>query len=92
MSWFIIAVIIYVFILVLVWLRIIYETRSTNKTLAYLLSSLFIPVIGVFFYLMFGINYWRKRRYGKKMAADIEILQEVSENSAPYKASTLIVK
>ncbi|HSN60217.1 MAG TPA: cardiolipin synthase [Ferruginibacter sp.] len=92
MSWFIIAVIIYVFILVLVWLRIIYETRSTNKTLAYLLSSLFIPVIGVFFYLMFGINYWRKRRYGKKMAADIEILEEVSENSAPYKASTLIVK
>jgi cardiolipin synthase len=57
---------IYVSILVVVCLRILYETRSTNKTLAYLLFCIFVPLIGIIFYLLFGINYWRKKLYDKK--------------------------
>ena len=52
---------IYLLILAMICLRIIFETRSTNKALAYLLFAIFIPVVGIVFYLLFGINYWRKK-------------------------------
>ena len=55
-----IIVFIYVAVLIVICFRIIFETRSTNKTLAYLLFAIFIPVIGIGFYLLFGVNYWRK--------------------------------
>lgn len=84
MSWIIIAVIIYVATLILVCLRIIFETRSTNKTLAYLLFCLFIPVLGILFYLAFGINYWRKKRYGKKEVQDNKILDQLRSCIAEY--------
>jgi cardiolipin synthase len=70
MSWKWISTIIYIIILAAVCLRIIYETRSTTKTMAYLLFCLFVPVVGIAFYLVFGINYWRKKLYDKKMALD----------------------
>jgi len=84
MSWIFIATGIYIILLVLVCLRIIFETRSTNKTLAYLLFSCFIPVVGMFFYITFGINYWRKKRYDKKSVADKEILEHIASSSQPY--------
>jgi len=69
MSWKWISTIIYIIILAAVCLRIIYETRSTTKTMAYLLFCLFVPVVGIAFYLVFGINYWRKKLYDKKIGA-----------------------
>ncbi len=60
MSWKLITGIIYVTIVIVICLRIIYETRSTTKTMAYLLFCIFIPFIGIGFYLLFGINYWKK--------------------------------
>lgn len=89
MSWILLAIMVYVVLLVLVCLRIIYETRSTNKTLAYLLFTLFIPGLGMFFYVVFGINYWRRRRYNKKSAADREILNKIKSNSQSYIESSL---
>ena len=76
--------IIYVAILILVCLRIIFETHSTNKTLAYLLFCLFIPVLGILFYLAFGINYWRKKRYGKKEVQDNKILDQLRSCITEY--------
>ena len=61
--------IIYVVILVFACLRIIYGTRSTTKTMAYLLFCIFVPVIGMGFYFIFGVNYWRKKLYDKKNVA-----------------------
>ena len=89
MNWIFIASGIYIILFILVCLRIIFETRSTNKTLAYLLFSFFIPIIGMFFYITFGINYWRKKRYNKKSVTDKEILDLIADNSEPYKASSL---
>lgn len=74
MDWRIIAIAAYIVILILVCLRIVFETQSTNKTLAYLLFAFFIPVIGILFYITFGINYWRIKRYSKKGAEDEKIL------------------
>jgi cardiolipin synthase A/B len=75
---------IYLVILVTICLRIIYETRSTNKALAYLLFCIFIPLIGIIFYLVFGINYWRKKLYDKKMSGDEKILAQLKTDISQY--------
>ena len=89
MNWIVTAIVVYIVVLLLVCLRIIFETRSTNKTLAYLLFSFFIPVVGMFFYITFGINYWRKKRYIKKSVADREILEHIASSSQSYIETSL---
>lgn len=84
MNWSIFGAVIYVIILILVSLRIIFETQNTNKTLAYLLFAFFIPVIGIIFYITFGINYWRIKKYDRKSAADQKILQELKKSISAY--------
>ena len=69
MAWIWIVLIVYTIILILVSLRIIYETHSSTKIMAYLLFCAFIPVIGILFYLAFGINYWKKKIILKKDGA-----------------------
>ena len=59
---------IYLIILIYAVVRILLDTHSTSKTLAYLLLVLFIPLLGVVFYFSFGINY-RHRRYNRKAVA-----------------------
>lgn len=75
---------IYLAVLVVICLRIIYETRSANKALAYLLFAIFIPVIGIVFYLLFGVNYWRKKLYAKKMSEDEKILDQLKNDISLY--------
>ena len=75
---------IYIAILFIVSLRIIYETRSATKTMAYLLLVVFIPVAGILFYLAFGINYWRKKMYRRKMNADEELLKKLRKDILQY--------
>lgn len=84
MTWSLFVIIIYIVILTLVCLRNIYETSSSTKTMAYLLFCIFIPVIGMLFYLAFGINYWRKKLYSKKMGRDEKMLQEMKKYILQY--------
>lgn len=77
MNWVVILDILYIIILVLVCLRIIYDTTSTNKTLAYLLLVIFIPIVGMLFYFSFGINYRKRRVYSKKLIEDDALRREV---------------
>ena len=70
MNWILIVEIIYVLFLIGVSLRIIYDTQSVTKTLAYLLLVIFLPIIGVFFYFAFGINYRKNKLYSKKITQD----------------------
>jgi cardiolipin synthase A/B len=92
MSWGIIVSGSYIILLVLVCLRIVFETHSTTKTLAYLLFCLFIPIVGILFYLTFGINYWRKKQFGKKSTANNNILQLVKENIQHYNEVVVNIK
>lgn len=84
MVWLWIVFIVYTIILILVCLRIIYETHSSTKTMAYLLFSVFIPVLGMLFYLAFGINYWKKKLYTKKSGQDEKILQAMKKDLVQY--------
>ncbi|MGZ5222167.1 MAG: PLDc N-terminal domain-containing protein, partial [Chitinophagaceae bacterium] len=89
LDWKWIAGIIYIVILVLICLRIIFETRSTTKTMAYLLFCIFVPIIGINFYLIFGINYWRKKLYDKKMSQDEQILAQLKKDISLYTEESL---
>ena len=88
-NWFWIIGIIYIVILVIVCLRILYETRSATKTLAYLLFCIFIPAGGIIFYTLFGINYWRKKLYDKKMSQDEKILSQLKKGINHYNEESL---
>jgi cardiolipin synthase len=89
MNWFYIVSIIYVLIVIAVCLRIIYETRNTNKTLAYLLVTLFIPVGGIVFYILFGVNYWKIKLYNKKSIEDEKILERLKKQMTVYVDETI---
>lgn len=70
MNWIFVLETIYVLFIIGVLLRIIYDTQSVTKTLAYLLLVIFLPFIGVFIYFSFGINYRKNKLYSKKIVQD----------------------
>lgn len=77
MKWLFIVGIVYILIVIVVCLRVVYDTRSTTKTMAYILLCIFIPIAGVLFYLIFGINYWKRKQYDKKSDEDEKVLQSL---------------
>jgi cardiolipin synthase len=84
MNWTSLLAIIYIFIVIVVCLRIVYETRSTTKTMAYLMLVIFIPVGGIIFYVTFGINYWRRKLYDKKFNEDQKMLEKLKTEMIVY--------
>lgn len=65
--WVILAEALYLLLLFFVCLRIVYDTRSVSKSLAYLLFAIFVPFVGMAFYFSFGINYRKRKIYSKKL-------------------------
>ncbi|MEO7294303.1 MAG: cardiolipin synthase [Ginsengibacter sp.] len=92
MSLIYISLSVYFIILILVCLRIIFETYSSSKALAYLFFCIFVPVIGILFYMAFGINYWQKKLYTKKSGENDKMLEELKNNISQYKESIVEVK
>lgn len=84
-----ILLIVYGAILILVCLRILYETRNATKIMAYILFCVFVPVIGICFYLLFGFNYWKKRRYNPKFAMAENLQKELTERITQYTQSSI---
>lgn len=92
MSYVAIITIVYVSLLILVCLRILFETHNTSKTLAYLLFCIFIPVAGMVFYLTFGINYWKKKHYNKKLKEDVKTLRKLRQDIPQFDEVTVGVQ
>lgn len=61
---------VYALLIIVVCIRVILDTRSVSKTLAYLMLVVFLPVLGMTFYLSFGINYRKRKIYNKKLEID----------------------
>jgi cardiolipin synthase len=77
--WILLLEIVYTIAIVLTCLRIIYDTRSTTKTLAYLMLTVFLPVIGIIFYFSVGTNYRKRKLYSKKIIKDEQMQIRVKE-------------
>ena len=89
MNWIYILSGIYIIILILVCLRIIFETYSSTKAWAYLFFCIFVPVIGILFYIAFGINYWQKKLYTKKGDENDKMLDGIKKDILQYRESVV---
>src|SRR6187401_2196214 len=89
MNYKLIVLIVYSLILLFVSISILYETQSSSKTIAYLFFCIFFPVFGILFYLAFGINYWKKKRYSKKLNEDDNMLDKFKKKIPGYKNCTV---
>ncbi len=76
---------IYVFITLGISIIIILDTRSISKTLAYLLLVIFIPILGIIFYLSFGINYRKRKIYNKKLYLDENLTSQFQKEYTQLK-------
>ncbi len=72
-KWVLLAELVYLLVVIAVCIRIVYDTRSVNKTLAYLLLVLFLPVLGIAFYFSFGINYRKRKIYNRKQELSVAL-------------------
>lgn len=59
--------------------RIIMDTRNTSKTLAYLLLIVFLPIIGIVIYFVFGVNYRKNKFYTFKIERNEEIYNRIKK-------------
>ena len=57
--------------------------------MAYLLLTIFIPVAGAVFYLLFGINYWKRKLYDKKFVEDKKMLDKLKKDMTVYTTESI---
>lgn len=88
MNWLLISEIVYLLVLIVVCLRIIYDTRSNTKSLAYLLFAIFVPFFGMLFYFFFGINYRSRSMYSKKLSTNDETAKKLRDDIYHYSKQT----
>jgi cardiolipin synthase len=77
MNWFIPITVLYIVVVIIVCLRILYDTRSTSKTFAYLLVTILLPVLGMIIYFAVGANYRKNKLYSKKIVKDKKLLEKI---------------
>lgn len=75
MNWLVTLEVIYFVIVFLVISRVLYDTRSGAKALAYILFIIMVPLVGMLFYFFFGINYRKQKLYSRKIVED-EVLHK----------------
>lgn len=86
-KWLIVAELLYLLLMIMVCIRIIFDTRSVSKTLAYLLFVFFVPVFGIIFYFSFGVNYRKRKMYTRKLQVDEKVKKELEKTLDQYNNS-----
>lgn len=76
--WWTLLKILYIAVVVIVALRIIYDTEKTGKALAFLLLVIFVPVLGIGVYLLFGVNVRKRKLFKNKSINDKEFFERLS--------------
>jgi cardiolipin synthase len=71
---------VYALLLIFTIVRILLDTNSTPKTLAYILLVIVFPLIGMFIYFAFGINYRHQKATKKGIALHEEFTKEYKKN------------
>jgi len=79
----------YLLALIYTAIRILLDTESTPKTLAYLLLIFLFPLIGMLIYFSFGINY-RHQRSSSKGAQSQRIIDEAFQKEIKNETDALL--
>ena len=74
------ATAVYAATIIAVIYRILLENRTPVRTLAWLLVLILVPVVGLIFYVYFGMNYRKVKMFSMKGLGDIKWLQYMSED------------
>jgi cardiolipin synthase len=72
-------IIIYIPLIVYTLYRILFDTNSATKALAYILLVITVPVLGIIIYFSFGINYRKHKIYDKQLKIDKKFVEQISE-------------
>ncbi|MDX1472327.1 MAG: cardiolipin synthase, partial [Flavobacteriaceae bacterium] len=89
MDWFTILKYAYWFSVGIICLRIIWDTRSNTKTLAYVLVAIFVPVVGIIGYFVFGVNYRKRKIYNEKLFKNKELRKELQKQIKKHSGEIL---
>jgi len=81
---------IYITLIIVVCIRIVLDSSSPSKTLAYILLVILIPIAGVIFYLSVGLNYRKRKLYKKKIDIDRQSFPELESELQSYRSGTEI--
>ena len=84
MKWILFGEIAYILVIIFVIFRLLYDTRSSTKALAYILLILFVPFLGIIFYFSVGINYRKRKLYSKKIVEDGQIRARIINKMNTY--------
>ena len=84
MSWSVIVIytliVLYLLTVLMVAFNIVLENRNPVRTLAWVAVLLFVPLVGMIFYLYFGVNYRKIKMFSMKGLGDMKWLQYMSED------------
>ncbi len=84
MSWSLIIqyvlIVSYLLTIVSITFSIVLENRNPVRTLAWIGVLVFVPFIGLLFYLYFGVNYRKVKMFSMKGLGDMKWLQYMSED------------
>lgn len=87
MNWILLGEIAYALMAITVILKVLYDTRSTTKALAYILFIVFVPFVGMIFYFSVGINYRKRKLYSRKIIQDGPIRNSIRDAMIAYSES-----
>ena len=76
----ILLILIYALIILYSIIRILLDTHSTSKTLAYLMLVIILPLAGVIIYFAFGVNYRHKKVDKKGITSLKELASDFKKN------------
>ncbi|WP_452229441.1 MULTISPECIES: cardiolipin synthase [unclassified Lacinutrix] len=89
MNWILLAQIIYLLLVILVCLRIIFDTKNTTKTITYVLLAIFLPLVGMIIYFSFGVNYRKRKMYDKKLMDNERLQGDLEKELIKYSKDIL---
>lgn len=103
--WIIISVIIlYSIFLIVVIIKMVMENGNPTKTLAWILFTMLVPIVGLFFYFFLGKNYRKIKLFTMKKTKDYEIYEQYIDDhfmnfennslleSAPIRKKSRLIK
>jgi cardiolipin synthase len=70
----------YYVVVIYFFFRLLLENKNPLKTQSYLLLMVLLPFVGLLIYLLFGVNFRRKKMYSRKVFRDHKIIQQWIKN------------
>ena len=82
----------YLLTIISITFSIVLENRNPVRTLAWIGVLVFVPFVGLLFYLYFGVNYRKVKMFSMKGLGDMKWLQYMSEDQKQRIKKTELIK